>query len=219
MAQIFNIEAAEKEAFRLSTSKDGLYDIFWGFYLIVLSFSSQLSVSGLTRPWNSLLIGFLALIGLGLVTLIKKNSILPRIGIMKMSSARRTRLRRARTILILSAGLTVLFLGLILAGFMGEQLIKGLPPWISGFRSVGLFGLVVIGLFSFFAHTMDVPRAYLYGVLFALSFSLAVVLEEFAGLTYHLPLLIYGVAVIGVGSFILRGFLRDHPHPSDINEL
>jgi hypothetical protein len=215
MTQLFNLKEAEKEAFRLSTSKDGLYDIFWGCYLIVISFSSQFLKMGLERPWNSLLIGGIAMIGLLIMQGVKKAFILPRIGIVKIGPTRRRRLVRARLILFVSAGFTLGLLGLTLTGYLGGRFFENIPVWVSGFRSVGLFGIVVIVLFSFFAHTMEVPRVHLYGWFFALSFSIAVILEEFVGLTYHLPMAIYGLIVIGVGVAILRRFLQDYPRPND----
>ena len=66
-----SLKEAERKAFRLSTSQDGLYDFFIGTYTILLSLMPWLDENGMPTPWNVILVlalGSLILLG---VTLIK----------------------------------------------------------------------------------------------------------------------------------------------------
>jgi len=211
MPQRLDLKEAEKRAFRLGTSQDGLYDLFWGFYMIALSFSSLLLDMGLERPWNSLLIGGIAMVGLLVVFVLKKAIIVPRSGRVKFGRERKRKFLRVTIMLWISAAIPLSLLGLTLTGYFGGRIFENLPEWLSGFRSVGLFGVVVIILFSVYTHTLDVPRLHLYGWLLAISFSSSAILEEFAGMVYHVPVAVGGLIVIGIGFFILIRFLRSYP--------
>ena len=85
-----SVKEAERKAFRLSTSQDGLYDFFFGAYTILLSLMPWLDENGMRTPWNVILVmalGFLILSG---VMLLKKFLIAPRIGQVRYGADRKT---------------------------------------------------------------------------------------------------------------------------------
>ena len=55
MSTIMDLKTAERKAFQLSTSEDGLYDVFLGAYIMLLSATPWLDENGLSMPWNMIL--------------------------------------------------------------------------------------------------------------------------------------------------------------------
>ena len=78
-----SIQDAERKAYQLSTSQDGLYDVFIGSYIGMQSALPWLDENGLPSPWNVILVLALGLLVFGGVILFKKFIVVPRIGLVR----------------------------------------------------------------------------------------------------------------------------------------
>lgn len=210
---VFNLTEIEKRAYR-STFQDGLWDIFLGLQLLILSFSALLSNIGITKKLH---MGILVVIQIIVVmTFItgKKSITIPRMGFVKFGPKRKRRITKSRIILLVSvlAGFVVfLIVSLIMQGDQAGQskfLLFAPVAWVAN----------SIIVFSLLAYYMDFTRLYLYSILFAIPVPLDVLIEQFTGLkigpiAFALP----GIAMLVVGTVILIRFLQEYS--SDIKEI
>ena len=126
--QSLSIREAERKAYRLSTSQDGLYDIFIGLYIILMSAVPWLDENGLRTPWNIILtmtLGMLILLG---VILTKKFIFAARIGQVRYGADRKRRLKK------LAAGMALIFLLTLVLFGMTVSAIYFHEPIFKGFR-------------------------------------------------------------------------------------
>jgi len=104
MSEQLSPKGAERTAYRLSTSQDGLYDIFLGTLIILVSTLPWLDEVGrLGTLRNVIVVEALALLVLGSVLGGKKWIITPRIGQVRYGAPRKKRLKR------LALGMGVIF--------------------------------------------------------------------------------------------------------------
>jgi drug/metabolite transporter (DMT)-like permease len=204
---IFNLTEIEKKAYR-STFQDGLWDIFLGSQLLILSISALLSNMGLT---NKLHMGLLILLQVLVVlafTIGKKRITIPRMGYVKFGTKRKRKITKSRIILLISviAGVVVFLIAsaFIQSNPAGQSKLLLLAPVAWVINSVIIFSLL--------AYYMDFTRLYLYGVLFALPVPVDMAIKQFTNLNLnHVAFAVPGIAMLIVGTVLLVRFLRDYP--------
>ena len=121
-----SVKEAERKAFRLSNSQDGLYDIFVGTYFVLLSVMPWLDENGLQTPWNVVLVmtlGFLILFG---IILLKKFLIAPRIGQVRYGADRKKRMKRLAIVMAVLFLLTLILFGMTVSAiYLREPIFNG----------------------------------------------------------------------------------------------
>jgi hypothetical protein len=212
-----SLKEAERKAYRLSTSQDGLYDIFIGAYIALLSITPWLDENGLRSPWNvflALVLGLLIFLG---VLLIKKFVVAPRIGQVRYGSERKKRLQR------LLIGMTVIFLltvglfGMTLrAIYFGEPIFNGSIGWSLQLDMVHTFaGIFIFALFSVIGYMLDYVRLCFYGFLFGFGYVVSTALQDITGNPFYWPWAISGLVAVILGLIIFLRFLRAYPLPQE----
>lgn len=210
---VFNLTEIEKKAYR-STFQDGLWDIFLGSLLLVLSFSALLSNIGTT---NNLHMGVLIVLQVMVVlafTIGKKRITIPRMGFVKFGPKRKRRLTKSRIILLISvlAGVIVFLISsaFIQGNQTGRSKLLLLAPVAWAANSIIVFSLL--------AYYMDFTRLYLYGMLFALPVPFDMAIKQFTGLNLSpIAFAVPGIAMLTVGIVYLVRFLHDYP--ADLKEI
>jgi len=212
-----NLKEAERKAFRLSTSQDGLYDIFIGAYIILMSATPWLDENGLRTPWNVILtmtLGMLILLG---VTLIKKFIVAPRIGQVRYGAERKTRMRR------LAMGMAVIFLltlalfGMTLSAiYFREPIFNGSIEWSFPLDIVHTAaGIFIFAIFCMIGYMNDYVRLYFYGFLFGLGYVVSTALQDITGNPFYWPWALAGLVAVVIGIILFIRFLREYPPPQE----
>jgi hypothetical protein len=206
VTQLPDLKVLERQAFR-RFYEDGLVDLVLGLMMIGLAFaaivedrlkSESASMAVMFGVALALVVGFMAL---------RVRLVRHRLGEFKPGPTRRGRLSVARLVLLGSALLGVV--AFAVAGIAGG----GEPPtrvevWLPLVWFVN--ATVVIG---FTAYLLDVPRFYLYGVLFGLVGPLLIWPDAFwdfrlpPALAFAIP----AAPVLIIGTWKLVRFLRTYP--------
>lgn len=206
---VFNLTEIERKAYR-STFQDGLWDIFLGSLLLVLSISTLLSNIGTTEKLQMGVLVVLQVLALLAFIIGKKRITVPRMGFVKFGSKRKRRNAKSRIVLLISV-----FTGLVVF-LIASALIQGNP---AGRSTLLLFAPVAwvansIVVFSLLAYYMDFTRLYLYGVLFALPVPFDVAIKQFTDLNLRpIAFAVPGIAMLAVGTVLLIRFLHEYPKP------
>jgi hypothetical protein len=207
MSDVLSLKEAERKAFQLSNSHDGLYDIFFGVFIAALSSMAWLDENGLRTPWNFILveaIGFAVLLG---VLITKKFVVAPRVGQVRFGPERKKRIRQLAVVMGIAFALTV---GLFLLTLTASQ--RG--PVGQGFKldivHVGA-GLFMWAVFSFIGWMKDFPRMILYGWIFGSGYVISTILQDLTAGLFQWPLAISGVIVTAIGVVIFVRFLEKYP--------
>jgi hypothetical protein len=212
MSQL-NVKAAEKEVFQLSNSRDGLYDIFLGTFIILMSTTPWLDENGLRTPWNIAVVEIIGLAILLGVLALKKWVVVPRIGQVKFGTARQKRIKRLGLGMAGIFIITLILFGLtIRAIYFGQPLIAG--PLKSNFpldivhTGAGIF---IFGIFSVIAHMRVYPRMYFYGFIFGLGYVISTTLQDITGNSFYWPWAAAGLIAAGIGLILFIRFLKEFP--------
>jgi drug/metabolite transporter (DMT)-like permease len=204
---VFNLTEIEKKAYR-STFQDGLWDIFLGSQLLILSMSVLLSNMGLTKKLHMGLLIILQVLVVLAFTIGKKHITIPRMGFVKFGPKRKRKITKSRIILLISvvAGLTVFLIAsvFIQSNPANRSILLLFAPVAWVVNSVIIFSLL--------AYYMDFTRLYLYSVLFALPLPVDIAIKQFTNLNLSLvAFAVPGIAMLIVGTVLLARFLRDYP--------
>jgi hypothetical protein len=205
-----SLKDAERKVFRLATFNDGLWDLFLGLYLILMS------AYPLTRSlFGPALNGIFILAGCGLlligVWLVKKHIVQPRAGMIQFGTRTKRRIKKAQ---ILTWGLVLATCVTWLLGaknLFPEPTWEKLPQWVSDFDVDFIFALIIVACFSLAASAIGVRRLHLYGILFGFGSFISTVLLVYQDLKFQYPLLVAGLIVVAMGTIVLMRFLRDYP--------
>jgi hypothetical protein len=203
----FNLTEIEKKAYR-STFQDGLWDIFLGSLLLILSFSALLSNIGATEKLH---IGILVVLQIILVLAFiigKKRITIPRLGFVKFGPARKRRIAKSRIVLLVSvlAGFAVFLIASLI--IQGDQVDR---PKLLLFAPLAWVANSII-VFSLLAYYLNFARLYIYGLLFALPVPLDVLIRQLTGLNLSpIAFAVPGLMMLIVGTVLLVRFLRDYP--------
>ena len=223
MSQTLNLKEAERRAYRLSTSQDGLYDAFLGLFIMLLSVTPWLDENGLRTPWNVILVEGIAFAILLGVLAIKKWVVVPRIGQVRFGPERKRRLKHLAVGMGILFIVTVILFGLtVRAIYFGDPLLD--KPIQSNFpldivhTAAGVF---IFAIFTVIGYVNDHPRMYIYGLLFGLGYIASTALQDITGNPFYWPWAIAGVTVAVIGLVLFFRFLREYPIPSEtaLNEM
>ena len=215
-----SVKEAERKAFRLSTSEDGLYDFFFGTYTILLSLMPWLDENGMRTPWNVILVmalGFLIMFG---VILLKKFLIAPRIGQVRYGADRKKRMKRLGVVMAVIFVLTLVLFGMTVSAiYLREPIFNGFNgaiDWIFPLDIVHTAaGIFIFAIFSLIGYMNDYPRLYLYGFLFGLGYVVSTVLQDMTGSPLYWPYALAGSIAAVTGIILFIRFLRGYPLPQE----
>ena len=215
-----SVKEAERKAFRLSTSEDGLYDFFFGTYTILLSLMPWLDENGMRTPWNVILVmalGFLIMFG---VILLKKFLIAPRIGQVRYGADRKKRMKRLGVVMAVLFVLTLVLFGMTVSAIYFREPIfngfNGAVDWIFPLDIVHTAaGIFIFAVFSLIGYMNDYPRLYLYGFLFGLGYVVSTVLQDMTGSPLYWPYALAGSIAAVTGIILFIRFLRGYPLPQE----
>jgi len=213
MSATLDLKAAERKAYQLSTSQDGLYDISIGSYIILLSAAPWLDENGLSTPWSVILPFALGLLIFACVMLIKKFVVAPRIGQVRFGTERKNRLKHLSIAIIVVFLLTLaLFALTVSAIYFREPILTGAKD------SAGLFdpvhtgaGIFIFVIFSVIGYVIDNVRLYVYGFLYGLGYVVSTVLQDLIGIQFYWPMAVAGLVAVVTGLVLFIRFLRDYP--------
>lgn len=191
MAERISLKEIERKAWT-SYFEDGLWDIFLGTMLLIGGIRSLTD-----NVWYTLLVLPLILV----LPLGKKVITTSRLGHVKFGPARKRKLDKLTTGLIISVLAVFALLLLIRSGlsFRGIPISPIMAVWIAAF-----FGVL--------AHYLDFRRLYAYGLLYGLS---EVIWGQFGKLIGATIQTISGIAILLIGIVVLMRFLRKYPLPAE----
>lgn len=157
MFEPMNLNEAEKKTFRTAYD-DGLWDLFLGSIFLMFAVAPFLSVY-LGDFWSSAVFLPVWLIIYLTIRWVKKNVVLPRVGIVKIGPDRTRKLKRF-TVVMLIINVLALILGFVAAVNVGR---------ISGYVISMFFGIELLVGFSLAGYLLGFNRLYVYGILSAVS--------------------------------------------------
>jgi len=218
MSEKIDLKELERKAFR-STFQDGLWDIFMGLLLLNVGLGTvvggMLEMSLKSLWWIVLIIVPLPFLALIVFWAGKKFITTPRIGLVKFGPQRKARMRNVRAVLFVSVLLLVIMV------FWGWAAIgNGLPEWMRGIPlPLYVWPVQTIVIFGLAAYFLDVPRFYVYGVLYGLPLPLGLALAKNTDLAALSSMAItFGIAVgvmVLIGVVLFVRFLRQYPAPAE----
>lgn len=202
MSQQISLKDAERKAFR-TTYNHGLWDVFLGCFFLMFVIGPYLS-SSLGDFWSSVVfVPFWGGVFL-VIQLLRKFVVTPRMGIVKLGSARKTKLVKF-TFVMLVINIVAFILGLAAAMNFGK---------VPGQMLSIIFGLILLVGFSIAAYFLDFNRLFLYGLFVGLSPLVGEWLWTHGYATHHGFPITFGTAagiMILVGLAVFVRFLRDNP--------
>ena len=206
MSQQISLKNAERKVFR-STLSDGLWDVFLGCFALEFAIAPLLSVR-MGDFWSSaVFLPFFGVVYL-IIKFIRRHVIAPRTGTVEFGGARKTRLKKFTTIMLVF-NIIALVLGLVVA--LEFNRIPGVTPTL-------LFGLILLIGFSTAAYFLDFPRLYVYGLMGALGLPIGEWLFQNMGASHHGFPIVFGV-IAGImfitGLVLFTLFLRNNPLTSE----
>ena len=213
MSATLDLKAAERKAYQLSTSQDGLYDIFFGSYIILLSAAPWLDENGLPSPWSVILPFGLGMMIFLCIMLIKKFVVAPRIGQVRFGTERKRRLKRLSIAMIVIFLLTLtLFALTVSAIYFREPILTGAKESGRLFDPVHIAaGIFIFVIFSVIGYVIDNVRLYAYGFLYGLGYVVSTVLQELIGIQFYWPMAVAGLVPVITGLVLFVWFLRTYP--------
>jgi hypothetical protein len=201
----------------LSTSQDGLYDIFIGAYIVLQSAMPWLDGNGLRTPWNVILVLALGLLIFGGVILIKKFIVAPRIGMVRHGVERKKRLKRLSIAMMIIFALTLALFGMTVSAiYGGEPIFQQSIGWPFRLDLVHTAaGIFIFAIFSLIGYMNDYVRLYFYGFFFGLGYIISTALQDITGILFYWPWALAGLAAVIIGLLIFFRFLRTYPLTQD----
>jgi MFS family permease len=212
MSNQMSLKEAERKAFRLSTSQDGLYDTFLGLFIILLSGMTWMDENGLRTPWNVIVVEGIAFAILLGVLAVKKFIVAPRIGRVQYGVERKKRMKRLAIVMGITSLLTVfLFAMTVRAIYFAEPLVDNPPSWSLELDPVHTgAGIFIVAIFSVIAYMNDYPRLYLYGWLFGIGYVVSTYVQDQTGGLFYWPQALAGLTTALIGLVLFLRFLREY---------
>lgn len=210
MSNKINLKELEKKVFR-STFQDGLLDIWMGFFMLQFVIPVYLKLGDF---WSSFVLLPFYLILLLLYIAAKKYITKPRIGMVKYSSARKTKIHKITIFL-----LVLLLLGLI-TGSLFFDLWRKIPNnrWLAP----SFFSVLMLSFFSVGAYFLDLPRFYVFGIFIFISIPIGEILFWNGYVSHHGYPIVFSIAagmMIINGTILFIRFLREYPLPDKNSQL
>lgn len=214
MTQTLDMKNAEKQVFRLASFEDGIWEIYLGFFFILMSFY-DVTREILGPALNVILILGLLLLLVGLAWIVKKRVTLPRIGLVRFGAQTKKKIKAAN---ITTIGLVLATFVLLILGanaLISEPTWENLPQWFSDFDVDLIFALITVGFFSLIAYTTGVARFYLHGVLIGVGNFATTVLHFYNDVKFGWPIALAGLIITATGVAVLIKFLQEHTLPAE----
>lgn len=217
MSTSIGIGNAQKRIIQLTNYEDGLWDIFLGLVMLLLS------IYPITRE----LLGpelNLVLFLVALALLVAGQSAARRhISTPRLGYAKQRRTPATKIVVALTAGLVLLTLGCVIAtllspGWLPQVSSSSSASWISDLAVEIVVMFAMVGLFSLLGYLFGVTRLFVYGWLLGGAYLLSVALTRNQDLSFNLPLAIVSVIIIGTGIVLLVRFMRKYPIPMEGND-
>ena len=210
MSQNFDLKAIERRAFR-SVHRDGLWDIYIGGLLLVLSRMFSIPDSG---EGELSYIG-LALLGVAVVFAVfqlgKKYITVPRMGSVRFGPERK---KRKITLAWIMGAFVLVTLSLFLFTLYvwnpaGSVKIAETPvsPYVERAFVASLAALIAVTSMIVTSYFKEFMRGYYIGLLMGLGFFFTIWFDTTA------PMLVAGVLIFVPGLVLFINFLRQHPLP------
>ncbi|MBN2030623.1 hypothetical protein JW824_10300 [bacterium] len=202
MNKVIHLKEIEKRAFR-STFQDGLWDIFLGVLLLNLSIFPWLTEEYMS-PFSIVIVSLTITIVVFIGFLLGKRYLtVLRIGILRVGSDRKSKLKKLHVVLIVSvAGTTAL---LFFTRYLNQ--FSRIPiPFL-------IFGIQAIIVFSIGAYLLSIDRLYLYGIFFAFPLPTGYALAKAQYSIFELIIVaaIPSLIMIIIGIVFFTKFLLNYP--------
>ncbi len=205
MTENVDLKEIEKKAWT-SYFQDGIWDIFLGLILLsfgIIPFLEDMGVPYLLNYIIAMVPAYVVFYG-G-----KKYITVPRMGLVRFSSERKSKKRRAT----LALAASVIF-GFIVMLILITNIISLKSIILLG---AVLFGINAIVVFSIMAYFLDFKRLYIYGLFFASSIALVEFSRSYVGSKYDnlVGFGVFGGIMILIGAVYLIRFLHKYPKPAE----
>lgn len=212
MTENLDLKEIEKKTWR-SFFEDGIFEIYMGsLYLGVGITSSLFDIA----PFSLFhLFGyFIIIFGLIFFILGKKFITYRRVG--KIKFGRKRKVRKLKTILILSVNFIILSVFYLIGVFAPPSYLI-FPSWLNSLIMGVLFTTIPISLVAYF---LDMPRFYIIAFQFGITFFLFELFSLFLLEPFNLILTftINGSIMIGMGLNCFVKFLKKYPSPKKEGE-
>jgi hypothetical protein len=204
MQNNLNLKKIENRAFR-STYEDGLFDILIGFILSLFIFALLLGDLGLSDFWSSFVLLPIYLLFYLFFRVAKKQITIPRTGLMKIGSKRKSKMKKLSLFMSL-----LLLLGIISAISFWAYYQKEIIKWIAP----GALIILMLSSFSVAGFLLSINRLFIYGIMIALLVPIGEILFWRGIVTHHGYPLVFGIAsstMIITGIVLLIRFVRKYP--------
>ncbi|NHJ22933.1 MAG: hypothetical protein EAX89_00040 [Candidatus Lokiarchaeota archaeon] len=205
MSNNIELKVLEKKAWR-TTFDDGIFDIYMGILIISIGFGISF-YDYLPFPINILIGPIIIGLGLAFFILSKKYLIQPRIGIVKFG--RKRKVRKLKTMIIISINVVFLFT-IFLLNLSGIFQYLMIPPFLYTLFTELLVLTLPLCLVAYF---LQYNRLYFIAILMGISFSLADASSIFIPIPFNflITYLLIGGLIIGMGLFYFIRFLHRYP--------
>lgn len=210
MLEIISINEAERKVFR-STFQDGVWDIVLGLLLLAIGVAPLLEEIKPLSDWWIMILGVPVMLVLWIG---KKFITIPRAGLVKFGQKRKSRL----SIMVTVVSIT-LFVSLLLGVLLAKNSI---PSELATGMSIPVIAWILLFIvgFSVAAYFLNLNRLYIYGLLYAVTLPVSVLLKQNPNLR-SISLSAYFVSagiILFIGTTLLVRFLRNHPIPHPTEE-
>ena len=198
-----DLKQIERKAWR-ACFQDGIWEIFFGAFLIGIAFSPMLPDIGIPTPLNF----FLPLSAALILWAGKRFVTAPRLGFVEFGPKRKADRKKLRVVMIVAFLATLALLILTVTNVFQPAMQNVL----GGYAFPTALGLFVLMVFSITAYFKDYLRLYVYGVMMSAGAFLAVLLGQIPA-----GLIVFGATgaiILLIGLVLLVLFLRKYPLPA-----
>lgn len=195
MTHVEDLRETELRSFRTAYD-DGLWDVLIACFVGMFACAPLLSPS-LGDFWSSAIFVPVWLGAYGLIWLIRRTVVSPRVGVVRVGAPRQRRLWTMTMILL--AINVIAFIGGLIAAVQGPA---------AGWTTTIMFWLIVLALFSVMGYFLDTPRLYAYGLMLGAAVVIGEWLFREGYVAHHGYPVMFGVATISIASVGLVRFVR-----------
>lgn len=206
MSQPPSLREAERRVFR-SSFQDGLPELMLGAIVSMFAIAPYLSPY-LGDFWSSAVFVPFWAAAFGLLWLVRRQIVRPRVGMVEFADWRRTRLMR------FSAGMLLAGILALILGILSALRFEAVPGWMHTAR----FSLIILLGFCAAAYFLDFPGLYGYGTLIALAPVAGEGLYALWQVPHHGFPVTFGFSaalMAVVGLLKLARLVRTYPQPGD----
>jgi len=192
-----------------ATYEDGLYDISLGVIVLAMGLNPYLSISGLPKPLNYLLLPLIAL----LISFIGKRKITyPRMGSFSFGKQGPLMRKGGWQLAAIIIPIQIIFILLIRSGSFLQNSIPDIQRYSGPLVTAAAFTLIA----TIISRLIEYYRLSIYGVMIGLAIITAEILFLQIGspLDGLIPFSICGFLILIYGLLRFRRFLKMYPEPS-----